>query len=1091
MEITSSGFRKLFLGMSVLVASCPAFADERSVLQNTLSESQLARLQELKLETPIIAEGVSISTSLALDPSLVGASGRQQIIVRLNSGSTAEVPEQSASTPVDQKFIVEDEQLDLVARIKAADSSVKEIGRVQHVLNAVFLDVPAELLETIAADPVVSRVAPVGHYEVELTETVPHIGAAAVHKSRYKGKGIKVAVLDSGIDYTHADLGGSGDLNDYINNNGDIIEPGTFPTKKVVGGFDFLGSEWPVGEGGFADAPKPDPDPFDDFYAGHGTHVADIIAGKNGVAPKAKLYALKVCASQASACNGISMMLAMDWAVDPNGDGDTSDRVDIINMSLGSSYAQPFDDDLSAAVDNASEIGVLTVASAGNCGDRPYCTGTPAAAPTALSVAQTTVPSDKAFYMSVTEPAEDAGLYEAAHYSWTPEPVGSVGGLVQYGDLDGTNLDGCMPFTGDLSGLVVAVDRGACAFSDKIRHIEQAGGILGIVMLIAEGAPFAGSFGGGDPIGIPGFNIGVFDGNILRAGGAVIEFSSELTVALVNQTVSSTARGPDMSFNSIKPEIGAPGASISAEVGTGTERTPFGGTSGASPMVAGAAALIQEACKVSQKHKRFKWAKGKFKRHWHRNPGCQPHIIKSLLVNNAYRDIVSDTTNQLAEISRIGGGEVRVDAAMSSDLIAFTKGDRQPVISLGVLKVDEAMSVKKKVKIKNISPWFKLLRVTPEFRYAADADRGAVTVSVSEDYLWLAPFQSKTVKVKFDIDPTLLPGNSMNSGSEGANPAALSANEVDGFLMIDDGFYNEVAMPWHVLPIQSANVSAETSEIIPGSLPQIIALENNGAGIAQNDAYSIIALSDEIPVGEKGMQSPTPDIRAVGVSTFSIDPSFCSSGFVWQFAINTWQDQRHLMPVSHQVVLDTDQDGKSDFVILNRDASFESISAGVQLVWVVDMAKAEEVSETDEADNFNLFARAVFLVEHPMNSGNTVLRVCGEHVGLDSDDIGTTNIDVKVLTQDFYYGGPGDETEEVTITPAGERFIALPADIAGNDIGELYVYDLGARPANTEQFGVMMVTNGDRGAGARGGATKETEALLFLTPEATQPAPLP
>ena len=55
------------------------------------------------------------------------------------------------------------------------------------------------------------------------------------------GKGIKVAVLDSGIDYTHAELGGSGNPADFAANDPNIIEPGTFPTAKVVGGYDFVG----------------------------------------------------------------------------------------------------------------------------------------------------------------------------------------------------------------------------------------------------------------------------------------------------------------------------------------------------------------------------------------------------------------------------------------------------------------------------------------------------------------------------------------------------------------------------------------------------------------------------------------------------------------------------------------------------------------------------------------------------------------------------------------------------------------------------------------------------------------------------------
>ena len=66
----------------------------------------------------------------------------------------------------------------------------------------------------------------------------------------------------------------------------------------------------------------PDPDPID--FQGHGSHVADIIGGVKGVAPSVKLYALKVCSAVDTACSGVALLGAMDWAVDPNGDGATS-----------------------------------------------------------------------------------------------------------------------------------------------------------------------------------------------------------------------------------------------------------------------------------------------------------------------------------------------------------------------------------------------------------------------------------------------------------------------------------------------------------------------------------------------------------------------------------------------------------------------------------------------------------------------------------------------------------------------------------------------------------------------------------------------
>ena len=216
-------------------------------------------------------------------------------------------------------------------RVRKVDSSARLIAQVQMVMNAVFVEVDAAALPQLAQDPAVVRIAPVANYEMDLSETVPYIGASAVQDMGYDGSGIKVAVLDSGIDYTHAALGGSGDPADYAANDPNIIEPGTFPTAKVVGGYDFVGSDWPT-----FGPEAPDPDPLDDGPgAGHGTHVGHIIGGEGGVAPGVDLYAVKVCSSITTGCSGIALIQGMDFAVDPNGDGKAKDRVDIINMSLG------------------------------------------------------------------------------------------------------------------------------------------------------------------------------------------------------------------------------------------------------------------------------------------------------------------------------------------------------------------------------------------------------------------------------------------------------------------------------------------------------------------------------------------------------------------------------------------------------------------------------------------------------------------------------------------------------------------------------------------------------------------------------------
>ena len=204
----------------------------------------------------------------------------------------------------------------------------------------------------------------------------------------------------------------------------------------------------------------------------------------------------------------MALIQAMEFAVDPNGDGNTQDHVDIVNMSLGGGYGQPFDDALSTAVDNATKLGVLTVAAAGNGGDRPYITGTPAAAATAISVAQTQMPSAFLPSISVIEPAAFKGEYRAVFQPWSAPLNRGIQGLVQYGNGAGGNLNGCTPFgEGSLEGKIVVVDRGACFFSSKIRHIQVGGGDLGIIARVDPGTPFPGGFGGGSPITIPAYMV--------------------------------------------------------------------------------------------------------------------------------------------------------------------------------------------------------------------------------------------------------------------------------------------------------------------------------------------------------------------------------------------------------------------------------------------------------------------------------------------------------------------------------------------------------------------------------------------------------
>jgi minor extracellular serine protease Vpr len=1048
--------------MALVVASGTAAGNPS--LHRTAQRDIPASVQELRLDAPLFSRDFATPR---LDASLLSAEGDSKVIIRLVQPSVAQQGV-SDNAAVHARNNLRNEQAAFLDRVRALDPNARVVAQVQIVLNAVFVEVDAAVLPELSRDPDVARIAPVADYERHLFETVPYIGASTVQNSGLTGKGIKVAVLDSGIDYTHAALGGSGDPADYANNDPTIIEPGTFPTAKVVGGYDFVGGVWPSGP------LMPDPDPIDDGpTAGHGTHVAHIIGGTGGVAPGVALYAVKVCSSVSTSCSGIALLQGMEFAANPSGDGRLRDRVDVINMSLGADYGRPFDNDLAAAVDNTTRLGILTVASAGNSSDKPYVTGTPGAADTALSVAQTSVPSAFLPLMQIIAPANIAGSFPAVFQPWSAPLTSAIEAPVQYGDGAGGNLLGCVPFApGSLTGKIVLVNRGDCNFTLKVKNVGDAGGLVGIIGLVAPGDPFEGGDGGDRPIDIPGYMVSQAVANRLRSGlpDTVVRFDPAVGIPLAGTMVGSSSRGPQHDANHvIKPEIGAPGASVSAIAGTGTETGPFGGTSGAAPMVAGSAALLLEKF-GGTRSTGIGTAPGRAA-----GLGLSPVEVKALLMNNGETTIINDPlTGALAPITRIGGGEVRVDRAASASAAAWDNDQPQGALSFGFVDVaDGIVTVTRTVRVRNYGSKRRTFTVSPTFRFADDVTNGAVSVSAPQTVTVGPGRGSDTLfDVTLTINGPLLRGNFMNSGSQGANAAALTLNEYDGYLVLDDGSH-PIHLAWHVLPRKAARVAPDTTDLIPDSFPQVIGLNNTGVGTAQNDAYSLLATSPRQQPGGRGEREPTPDIRAVGINTFPVPAGFCSANpsFLWVFAVNTWERQQHVLPVSHQFWLDINQDGTDDFVVLNRDASgLGTITDGRQLAWVVNLATGS--------------ASAFFFAEHSTNTGNTVLIICGEQIGMNASNLLETQVNMDVIAQDFYFGGPGDSVEGLTVTPLGERFFGQANDVAGQtyDPAGLAVYDFGPFPGNSPELGLMLITNGDRGTGNRGGATKDTEALLFQVP---------
>ncbi len=242
----------------------------------------------------------------------------------------------------------------------------------EGVLNGLALNITTEQVERLKNLAEIKSIHPNYQVQTTLADSVPLIRASKVWlldssgnsctanpSACITGQNVKIGIIDTGIDYTHPDLGGC-----------------FGPSCKVVDGYDFFND---------------DPDPMDDH--GHGTHVAAIAASNGisngvlkGVAPEALLVAYKVLSAGGYGYSD-DIISAIERSTDPNQDGNYSDHLPVINLSLGG-YGNP-DDPMSTAIDNAVNAGVVAAIAAGNSGPGTETILSPGTARKAITVGAT------------------------------------------------------------------------------------------------------------------------------------------------------------------------------------------------------------------------------------------------------------------------------------------------------------------------------------------------------------------------------------------------------------------------------------------------------------------------------------------------------------------------------------------------------------------------------------------------------------------------------------------------------------------------------------------------------------------------------
>jgi subtilisin family serine protease len=544
------------------------------------------------------------------------------------------------------------------------------------------------------------------------------------------GENIKVAVIDSGLDYVHRNFGGPGTAEAYANVSDTSPFPNNFMDEtKVGGGFDFVGDAYNANDPATS-IPNPDPNPFDGdpsgSSAGHGTAVASLIAGFGqnedgttyaglydaddpdmstlkippGFAPKALLYPLRVFGNSGS--TNVTTK-AIEWAMD--------NEMDVINMSLGSDIGYP-DDPSAVAASNAAAVGILVCSAAGNAEDSYYNNSSPAVAAGTLSVAATfNNQSGSIFDSNVTgnSPAAINGLvFHSLYGSPSPKvPEAGLTGNVIYAVPNNAATDGAAGGTtplqnaAQISGNIALIDRGTSSFVDKCTKAQAAGAIAVIVNNFNNP--------GADPIvmalnssiTIPCVMISRSDRDTIVAASGGFNATTGVPANTVNVTINNdnavvlkgtpatdtmpsySSRGPGLPDSSIKPDLSAPAEVTAVATNrSGNEVRNFNGTSSATPHVAGMVALLRQF-----------------------HPTWSVQELNALACNTATHDLTTTAGGSTKiGVGRVGAGRIDLTNAANANVVAFNGSDPDLLgVSFGVVEtpVNGVTTLTKNITVKN------------------------------------------------------------------------------------------------------------------------------------------------------------------------------------------------------------------------------------------------------------------------------------------------------------------------------------------------------------------------------------------------------
>jgi len=559
---------------------------------------------------------------------------------------------------------------------------VQVIDEYSVILDAIAVQLNGHDMNHLLNAPGANFVVPDYLFHLEMNRSPTLIGAPvlwnAVGGQSNAGAGVKIGIIDTGIDQTHPFLTDNSlpalagfPKCDAIDSAVGIVDTQcNFVSNKVIVAKVFETRT-----------------NFDGHAAQeHGTHVSGIAAGVantcapfvpacnlSGIAPKAYLGNYNVFPGNVISASSHDIAKAVEAAV--------SDGMDVLNLSLGGT-AKP-SDVLVNAVNSAVDAGVVVAIAAGNAGPGAGTVESPGLADKVITVGASTNPHFIGIPVTVTS----IGTFGAA--------IGQFANFVPavtttYVKTSPTN--GCTAISGNLTGEIALIARGTCSFSTKIRNAQSAGAMGVIVYNSQQGDPIAMAQDGipNQPT-IPAVMVSRPNGLAMAAiapssvtvdGTTPQEFFTDGPSADILASFSSIGppllQGPGVGAgqpqDKIKPDVVAPGVNVYSSIPSfGCASPPcfafFQGTSMATPHVAGSAALLVQL-----------------------HPDWSPEQIKSALVNTAHRPVKSFSSGASLNNPMVRGGG-RIDLAAASQVTATLEaspstvgtGDGQASFSFGEL----------------------------------------------------------------------------------------------------------------------------------------------------------------------------------------------------------------------------------------------------------------------------------------------------------------------------------------------------------------------------------------------------------------------